>query len=617
MFSKDAIVNTKLVILTLDGGLLDLNRLRYNYFKRLCTKQNHTITLNDFESNLGCYKTMYDHFTKDYESINNIIEKDLYSYANLKSNIKKDGIIELLQFLKQKKIKIAVISSHKTSQAIGYLQMAGIYDFIDFIVGGDTDFDIFPSVELLEDICSQMQIKKEHTIIVSNYPSLLQCANDCFMDSIYVNDLCDIDTKLYSAVGFVSSYLEVINIMLFSKYDDVEMYSKVLGLSSEMDLETLNSTHKQLLHEYQNDDQLLVIVNRTYDYYLNEINTLKVKTNPHTELTNRRLMAFEDFGTIDEPKEEIEFKENTIDSMLPPSFSVDAKNLSALVDEINKEPEVDNSALLYPKQNNFVSDNSLNSTETISVVPEIEKKEEVVVPSGGIEWTAMNLNETIKQPISMEQLEQQVAIQNNLESQKKNKSKFNLFKKDKSNQMIENQHDNTSLDFDFIRKDKEIVDEKATSLSTVEPKNTKIKENKKVKSIKEVPVANNEEKVSIIGAVIYSLLISLTTVVLSMFGYMCLKDFLQKPSFISNLISNLVGIYLMAGEFLLSIILDTLNSIVAFIPSYDVLMQGNEYLSGLAILMIWFTFIGAGMTALLKKGFVKLVNQAKLEYSVK
>ena len=36
MFYRQSVDHIKLVILTQDGGLLDLNRLRYNYFHRTC-----------------------------------------------------------------------------------------------------------------------------------------------------------------------------------------------------------------------------------------------------------------------------------------------------------------------------------------------------------------------------------------------------------------------------------------------------------------------------------------------------------------------------------------------------------------------------------------------------
>ena len=49
MFYKQSIDDIKLVILSLDGGLLDLNRLRFNYLKKICKSHDITITKEEFE----------------------------------------------------------------------------------------------------------------------------------------------------------------------------------------------------------------------------------------------------------------------------------------------------------------------------------------------------------------------------------------------------------------------------------------------------------------------------------------------------------------------------------------------------------------------------------------
>ena len=112
MFYRQSVDHIKLVILTLDGGLLDLNRLRYNYFHRTCESYGKTVTKEQFSFILGSMKTMYQkspiqEFITNQE-FNNIVEKDLFEYVKLKQNIKKDGVEEFLQYCKQKEIKIAV-----------------------------------------------------------------------------------------------------------------------------------------------------------------------------------------------------------------------------------------------------------------------------------------------------------------------------------------------------------------------------------------------------------------------------------------------------------------------------------------------------------------------------
>lgn len=287
MFYKQTVENIKVVILSLDGGILDLNRLRFNYLKKICKIHNYDITKEDFEKSLGNMQTMYNSFpiTKDIvpDDLNELIERDLYEYAKLKPNsLIKEGTEEILQFFKQKNIKIAVISSHKIKRAIQYLQLTRLYNYIDFIIGGDSNNPPLPDPYLLTTVLEQLNITPEDALVVANYPNLLYAANRKLMNVIYLTDLCPITNSITSrAFRVAKNNLEVINIFLFARYDSMEMYSPLLGMSSDMSVETLEQTYYKLLEEYQNDPQLIDLVRDTYHYFLGEIlNKKSVSINP-------------------------------------------------------------------------------------------------------------------------------------------------------------------------------------------------------------------------------------------------------------------------------------------------------------------------------------------------
>lgn len=324
MFYKQSVNSVKMVILCLDGGILDLNRLRYNYFNRICKQYDQSISKQDFTMSLGNYKTMYTNSFIDTainnDAINERIEKDLYEYAKLKQNIKKDGIDELLQFFRQKKIKVAVISTHKTKRAIQYLQLTQIYQYIDFVIGGDSDNSPLPSPSILQTVCRQMDIKVEDTLVIANFPTLVSAANEVFMNIVYIRDLVDADSNITASVyKTVKNNLEMINVFLFAKYDTVEMYSPILGMSKNMDLMTLEKTYQKLLVEYQSDPTLIALVKRTYRYFLMEIND--------TNIRNKKDVSFSTTLTT-KNKEIEEVFENKIE-----------ENITKEVEE-NKSPEV-------------------------------------------------------------------------------------------------------------------------------------------------------------------------------------------------------------------------------------------------------------------------------------
>lgn len=277
MFYKQSIDDIKLVILSLDGGLLDLNRLRFNYLKKICKSHDITITKEEFEKSLGNMETMYINLpiANDIvpDDLNKLIEHDLYEYAKLKpDSLIKEGTADLLQFFKQKNIKIAVISTHKIKRAIQYLQLTRLYNHIDFIIGGDNNNLPLPDPSVLTITLEQLGVAPNNALVIANYPSLLYAANRKFMNVIYLNDLCQATNSIISnAFKIAKNNLDVINIMLFARYDTMDMYSPLLGMSSDMPLPALKQTYKRLLKEYENDEQLLDLVNNTYQYFSNEI----------------------------------------------------------------------------------------------------------------------------------------------------------------------------------------------------------------------------------------------------------------------------------------------------------------------------------------------------------
>lgn len=305
MFYKQTINNIKVVILSLDGGLLDLNRLRFNYFKRICKTHNFELTKDIFEEALGNMKTMYNDFpiSKDInpDDINKLIERDLYEYAKLKpETIKKEGTDELLQFFKQKEIKIAVVSTHKTKRAIQYLQLTRLYDKVDFVIGGDSDNLPLPDTAVLKTTLEQMNCKPSEAIVIANYPNLLYAANQCLINVIYLSDLCLVQESIGPRVFKIArNNLEIINIFLFARYDTMEIFSPLLGMSSDMDIETLDKTYAKLLEEYQNDQQLIELVRNTYHYFLGEI------ANREADTVNTSL--FEDEDVIVAPVDDEHF----------------------------------------------------------------------------------------------------------------------------------------------------------------------------------------------------------------------------------------------------------------------------------------------------------------------
>jgi|AKZA01.1.fsa_nt_gi Predicted phosphatase/phosphohexomutase len=312
MFYKQSITDVKVVILTLDGGLLDLNRLRYNYYKRLCKHYDKSINRYEFSDALGNMNTMYenspiqDHIPNT--ELNEAIEKDLFSYAKLKPDVHKDGIEELLQFFMQRNIKVVVVSTHKTKRAIQYLQLTRLHKYIDFVIGGDSDCLPLPEPSILELVCQQMNVEMSDVLVVANFPSMLLAANTLLMNVVYVPDLAPTTATIEASVYRVAKNpLEIINLFLFANYDTVEMFSPLLGMSANMNTVTLRQTYEQLLKEYADDESLIKLVKQTYQYFLLEIQDKKTRKRIQDQLAANEEGIEQKFKNVMSPEE----RENT------------------------------------------------------------------------------------------------------------------------------------------------------------------------------------------------------------------------------------------------------------------------------------------------------------------
>ena len=380
MFYSQTCENIQLIVFTLDGGLLDINRLRYNYYRSTCETYHKNASREEFSKMLGNMNTMYDHSLLEdiipAKEFNKAVEKDLFEYIKLKPSIKREGVDELIQYCKQKNMKIAVYTTHKTKRAIQYLQLTGLYEKIDFLIGGDSRLKPLPHCQMLEVTCQQMDIEPSHTMIVANFESMVEAANKLLANVIYMPDLSPATEKIKASVYKVTKNpLEIMNMFLFSKYDSVEMFSPILGMNANMDLDTLTQTRDKLLEKYKDDEQLIGLVNKTYDYF-NEI-LLKQFLIEELEKNEKKHFSFDDEDSTLKGKQNIEMfeEENNQEEMIKEEAEVPF--LDEKKDLFQEQSVLKNTTSIDPKRINELMDIINGNAEAEENVETEEKVEEV------------------------------------------------------------------------------------------------------------------------------------------------------------------------------------------------------------------------------------------------
>lgn len=286
---RQNVSDLKLVIIELDGCLFPLNHYRYNFYKNLCKKQNVSMDRQTFYEALGNMYAMYDalplaHST-DSAQLNDKVEKDLYNYLKMKDHAVKDGALEFLEYLRQKNIKIAVVTTHKTKNAIAYLEMGHIYNKVDYVIGNDTKLQPLPATDIFEFLMNKYQVTPVQTLLVTSLISLLETGKETGMNMIYMEDLVPAGEKEKSmSYAVCKSLYEALNDVIFGRYEDYKMYESILGLDENMSPEELRDVRIRLEDLYKDDDSLLDIVNKTYEFRLSELNVDPLSLEPDRKI---------------------------------------------------------------------------------------------------------------------------------------------------------------------------------------------------------------------------------------------------------------------------------------------------------------------------------------------
>lgn len=571
----------KLVIIELDGCIFPLNHYRYNFYKNLCKKQKVAMDRQTFYNALGNMFTMYDSLplssTTNSSSFNQTVEKDLYDYLEVKGIKPNDGVMELLEYLKQKDIKIAVVSTHKTKDAIRYLEKGKLYNRIDYVIGTDTKLQPFPSTDIIDFLIEKYGVNKSQTLLITSIGQLLDSGHAAGINLIYVEDLVKAGDKEHTISYEVSkSMYETLNDIIFGRYEDFSMYQSILGMDDNMSPEELHSVRGHLADVYSGDNDLMDIVNKTYEWRLSELNvdpvalddeiskTQQLKIIKQEELEKEAQRLEEEKRQQEEAPEELPAEE---EEELPLDDTEESTSELSLEDELAGLEDM-LSAIERGAQENEEPAEELVEDEEDDLEAELK----------ALEDSLPSLDEEEEEPA--EEDEEVVVEEATKEFKPVDKPKEFFFPDDDETSLSLDKQATGELDsvIDkiFSEEEKEIEEEKETDKE--EPKKKKV----------------TLEKVgSALMNILYTFSLSLVILVVGLLIYTSLQ-----ASFEHGVLSFVKDIYLVYSNIanaFMSAILTVLHAIIPPIPSYANWMKNNGLISsaaaGVANVYFFNTFI--------------------------
>lgn len=380
---RQSINHIKLAIIPLDGTVFDLNRFRYNYYHHLCDHKKIPFGVQDFYPHLSSMYDMYKDLPLtnklDAGPLNSKIERELSQYLNYKGIEPKEGFLELLEYLHQKEIPIAIISTHRTKDAAQYLKLAKIYHKVHFIIGSDAVSSPLPSTDILETTLNHFHVKNNEVLLISSFAALNEAASKMHFNIIYCEDLVEADTyEKETSYKIVHNLFEVLNTLLFDQYDEAEIYSPILGMSSDMTSEELTQVKDELKEKYHDDQQIVDLVNQTYAYHISQLNEQSIKDGSvllnqtpmrkrfHFDDETQEISKSELFSLTDEEEIQEEMSNEVVEK----------KAEEIHISPLDKEEEIELTELL--QQINFSSSQKDESQPILEVAKQSEQTEEII-----------------------------------------------------------------------------------------------------------------------------------------------------------------------------------------------------------------------------------------------
>ena len=470
--------NVKLVIFELDSGILRLNDFRYNYIKNHCNDEY--FSNQEFNQMVGDLNVFRDKINVT------MMEEDLRIYTIIKKDILQSGIVEAIDFLIQKNIQIAIVSSHTTTYTVEYLKRVKLYHKVNYIIGCSGNYDSISDPQFLIDICKKLKVGLHQTLVVAPYLKLVECANEAEINVVSIGSFTYPNTYTH-----LNSNLDLINTIIFGKYDDIQIYDDILKISKNQDEQSLQHLFSSLYDDYKDDVAMLNIIER-----------LCVQHNV--------AIKQDDFDKIKE-------------------FNIDTSNHTSKIQKANEDEVIENNEI-------------------------IEKRSVETIQNHDFTENMLHINNLLNQ-----------------------------------------------------------VNENANKVETVEE--SKVKSDKSKAPTNTSDIHTNETKVIIkmkffttflnhfVNQIIY--------IFIALIGYLVFEDFLNENLIINRVVHYLVTIYTTTLDIIIGTIFNGLHTVNKFIPSYEMLLSGNNYLSALAMQCLLYAVTITLMICIIKFIYISVQNRGE------
>ncbi len=193
----------KAVVFDMDGLMFDTEKIGIRTWKTLsvelgypkldgliytCFGTNHNFKRKYFAEVLG-EDFPYDEFLKrEIEITGETLKREGVPH--------KEGLVELLEYLKNNNIKRAVATSTIYKPAIEHIKDAGVYDYFDVIITGDMTEKGKPEPDIYLKACSELGVNPENAMGLEDSYNGVRSIYSAGMSAVMIPDMVEPDDEM-------------------------------------------------------------------------------------------------------------------------------------------------------------------------------------------------------------------------------------------------------------------------------------------------------------------------------------------------------------------------------------------------------------------------------------
>lgn len=192
------------VVFDMDGTIFDSERLVLDCWERVGIRHGIEGIREVFTACIGTNKTRtkeivfeaygpefpYDRFSQESSAL-------FHEITDREGLPVKKGVREILQFLKENRIPMAVASSTRLAAVTEELTQAGLYDYFQVVVGGDQLRHSKPAPDIYLMTCDKMGVEPQNAYAVEDSYNGIRSAYHAGMKPVMVPDLLPATEEMY------------------------------------------------------------------------------------------------------------------------------------------------------------------------------------------------------------------------------------------------------------------------------------------------------------------------------------------------------------------------------------------------------------------------------------